>query len=241
MRLIDQCLCDARIFHLIQRNGLTIAVCVCGVGHLETDLTAQEYEAQYRGAYHRAVDRHPGCIPYRERYEHDKRVAANRWRRYGEILGEALWPVGRVLDVGASNGAFVDYLREIGVDAHGVDPDPSMARGTIINATTAELNGAHARSFHVVTYHDVLEHTLDPREELLQAAGLCVPGGLIVVDVPDVSVAAGSHHYKAEHPWYFTLEALCGLMIDAGLEVLATDRPLPGKMVVYASAPRPLE
>lgn len=233
MRLIDQCLCGARgPFDAIERNGLTIAVCNCGVEHLETNLTRAEYEAQYRGDYHRAVDRHPGCIPYRERYEHDKRVAQRRWHRYGEVLGEVLWPVGRTLDVGASNGAFVDFLRELGVDARGIDPDPGMAREHVGNALASELDGP----FDLVTYHDVLEHTLDPREELLHAARLCGAGGLLVVDVPDVSVEAGRHHYKAEHPWHFTLEALCDLTRDAGLQVLATDRPLPGKMVVYAKA-----
>lgn len=238
MRLIEQCLCGTRgPFNTIERNGLTIAVCHCGVEHLETRQSRAEYEAQYRGDYHRAVDRHPGCIPYRERYEHDKRVAKLRWHRYGEVLGESFWPVRRSLDVGASNGAFVDFLRELGVDAHGIDPDPSMARGTIINATTSELNGAHAGAFDLVTYHDVLEHTLDPREELLHAAGLLRAGGRIVVDVPDVSVEAGRHHYKAEHPWHFTLEALCALMTDAGFLILATDRPLPGKMVAYGRAP----
>jgi SAM-dependent methyltransferase len=235
MQLIDQCLCGSRSFATIQRNGLTIAVCNCGVEHLETSLTAAEYEAQYRGDYHRAVDRHPNCIPYRERYEHDKHVAQLRWHRYGYVLGEGFWPVSKSLDVGAANGAFVDFLRELGVDAHGLDPDPAMQRGTIRNGTAAELN--HGETFGLVTYHDVLEHTLDPREELLHASRLLAPGGFLVVDVPDVSVEAGRHHYKAEHPWYFTLDALCDLMTDAGLVLLATDRPLAGKMVAFARAP----
>jgi SAM-dependent methyltransferase len=232
MSLIDQCLCGSRVFSVIERNDLLVGVCACGVEHLQTDITRAAYEEQYRGEYHRAADRHPGCVPYRQRYEHDKRVAAIRWQKYREVLGPLLENVCNALDVGASAGAFVDYLREQGIDAHGIDPDPSMAREWITTGTTAELGGR----FDLVTYHDVLEHTLDPGVETLHAARLLSPGGLLVVDVPDVSVEAGRHHYKAEHPWYFTLDALCRLLSDAGLQLLATDRPLPGKMCVYAKA-----
>lgn len=235
MSLIDRCLCGARAFSLITRNELPVAVCTCGVEHLALELAPAEYEAQYRGDYHRAVDRHPGCIPYAERYAHDKRVALRRWHRYGDVLGDdRMAAVRSSLDVGAANGAWVDFLRELGIDAHGIDPDPAMARGTITTGTVAAVN--HGATFDLVTFHDVLEHTLDPRTEVLHAARLCAPGGLLVVDVPDVSVEAGRHHYKAEHPWYFTETALQELLEHAGFATLALDRPLPGKMVAYGQA-----
>jgi SAM-dependent methyltransferase len=233
MRLITQCLCGSRGFDIITRNGLAIATCVCGVQHLDTEISAADYEAQYRGAYHRAVDRHPGCIPYRERYEHDRKVAALRWARYKEILGRHLERVRCTLDVGAANGAFVDHMMSVGIVAHGIDPDPAMARAGVMNATAIDLEGAW--HFDLVTYHDVLEHVLDPRTELMWASRLCWQHGLLVVDVPDVSVPEGEHHYKAEHPWYFTDEALGRLIVDAGFSLLAIDKPLPGKMVAYGA------
>lgn len=230
--LITACLCGGDKFEHMRRNGLTIAACSCGVQHLVSALEPEAYAAQYRGDYHRAVDRHPGCIPYHDRYRHDRRVAERRWQRYTEILGDELELIGRALDVGAANGAWVDLLAEKGVQAYGIDPDPAMARGTIRTALVHEL----ADVFDLVTYHDVLEHTLDPAAELGHARNLCASGALLVVDVPDVSVEAGHHHYKAEHPWYFNETALRSLFAASAFEVLASDKPLPGKLVVYGRA-----
>ena len=200
-----------------------------GGGQLGSTLSAEEDQSQCRSPCHRAGDRHPGCIPYRERYEHDRKVAARRRLRYGEVLGHALDDVRTALDVGCANGAFVDYLRERGIRARGIDPDPAMARDGVETMLAGEVAGA----FDLVTYHDVLEHVLDPAAEVLRASRLCYPGGLLVVDVPDVSVAAGFHHYKSEHPWYFTSDALRNLLTRAGFELRAVDRPVPGKIVLY--------
>lgn len=232
--LISRCVCGADHFpDRVERNGLAIALCRCGVQHLVSELTPEAYEAQYRGDYHRAVDRHPGCIPYRQRYEHDRMVAGARYRRYREILSAPFSDVVTALDVGAANGAFVDCLREVGVDAFGIDPDPAMARDTIATGTTRDVH----REFDLVTFHDVLEHTLAPGDELAQALRLCAPRAFVVVDVPDVSTVAGHHHFKAEHPWYFDSSALHRLATAAGFEFLNLDYPLPGKMVAYLRAP----
>lgn len=231
--LIEKCLCGNDRFSLtFNVNDLDFIECDCGVAHLWTDISAADYEAQYRGDYHASSDRHPGCVPYKDRYHHDRRLAAQRFRIYRAIArANGLTTIGSALDVGASNGAFVDHLHARGVTAIGIDPDPNMAREHIFTATTHGVVG----SFDLLTYHDVLEHLLDPAGEIGRAFDLLNGGGILVVDVPDVATSAGLHHFKAEHPWYFTEQAIANLFFAAGLDWLETRQPIPGKMVVYGT------
>ena len=233
--LIERCLCGRiRPAAVRHHNGLAIAECHCGVQRLLTSISPDEYQEQYFGKYHRAADRHPNCVPYTERYEHDRGIAATRWRRYVEVIGPSMHEIRSSLDVGAANGAFVDYLaQEIGVDAWGLDPDPSAGSDVIFTGGIADIGS----QFDLITYHDVLEHILDPRREVDEAVDRLNPGGLLIADVPDVSTPAGHHHYKAEHPWYFTQESLEGIFRAAGLVLCAFDVPITGKMVLYMRKP----
>lgn len=232
MILLEQCVCgrtlpDGRF----QINDVTIERCECGVMRLASDLSPSDYEAQYYGAYHKAENRHPGCVPYQQRYDHDSSVAALRWQEYTRVATAHSIAIVTSLDVGASNGAFVQYLAEQGVIAFGVDPDPSMGGGRVITGKAASIS----QHYCLVTYHDVLEHILDPQAEINHIAKrLLRPGGMLVIDVPDVSTKAGDHHYKPEHLWYFTELSLQVMCANAGLKHIETTYPVPGKMVVYA-------
>lgn len=236
-RLISRCVCGSRgPFHeTAAPNGLPIAGCPdCGVLHQITEASAADVEAQYRGEYHRAADRHPGCIPYKNRYQHDFDVSAVRWHRYASLLNGQLDRADfNMLDVGAANGAWVDYVRIAqGRVALGVDPDPAMTREAIQRGTIEDVSG----SFSFVTLHDVLEHVVDPALMLQHVRDRVRVGGVVVVDVPDVFVRAGEHHFKEEHLWYFNAEALRALLSRADFKPFLFDRPVPGKLVAYAES-----
>lgn len=226
---LGNCLCGRSVGELLVRNSVDVLRCRCGVGRQFVTGTREEYERQYTGAYHTSVDRHEGCIPYAERYKHDRYIASLRWARYNEMVGART--VRRALDVGCANGAFVDFLVDLGVDAYGVDPDPAMARARIYNQTIADL--ADLQSFDLITMHDVLEHLVDPMSAVGRCAALLSANGLIVIDVPDVWEGDGEHHFKDEHLWYFTRGSLETMLIGAGLLVATFDRPIPGKLVAY--------
>lgn len=236
-RLIRACVCGATA-SFTERNspagGLRLAQCrECSVEHQVTETTAAEIDALYRGPYHAAIDRHPGCVPYYARYAHDRGIAALRLAKYREVLnGLFEQPPFRALDVGAANGAWVDHLRGEGLDAVGVDPDPGMTREGIVLGNVGTLDGP----FSLVTYHDVLEHVVDPFAELCNARAKLRWGGAIVLDLPDVSTPKGWHHYKAEHIWFFKPEPVARLLERARFMHERTDWPIPGKFVVYARA-----
>jgi 2-polyprenyl-3-methyl-5-hydroxy-6-metoxy-1,4-benzoquinol methylase len=206
--------------------------------HQLTDVSREAVEGQYRGAYHAAEDRHPGCIPYRKRYLHDRAIAQLRLERYRQTLGAQLNRGARALDVGAANGAWVDHLRKHHLKAFGIDPDPAMARDPeIVTGTIEQAERLFGMvRFELVTYHDVLEHLVEPAAELENARAQMRTGGALVVDVPDCATSAGDHHFKPEHLWFFTEQSLRDLFRAAGLRVLEVDRPVPGKLVVYGVA-----
>ena len=88
-------------------------------------------------------------------------------------------PPGRVLDVGAGDGALLDALHAAGRDALGLER--YAARADVVDTPLEDLEGEFAA---VVFWHS-LEHLPRPAEALGHAAGLLAPGGLLVVAIPN--------------------------------------------------------
>lgn len=99
----------------------------------------------------------------------------------------------RVLDVGASSGAWLEVAREAGMDAIGVELGEATAagaraRGLDVRTGTLEdaLPGLGEQRFDLITFWDVLEHVPDPRHELRLAHELLAPGGHVAATFPNV-------------------------------------------------------
>jgi SAM-dependent methyltransferase len=118
-----------------------------------------------------------------------RRVLARFDRDRLGLLGPAR---GRLLDVGAGRGRFVAAARAAGWSAEGVEPS---ARGVeaaravygvaLRRASLVEANG----SFDAVTLWHVLEHVEEPGAAIAHVASLLVPGGRLLVGVPNLSSA----------------------------------------------------
>lgn len=99
----------------------------------------------------------------------------------------------RVLDVGCFNGFYVRHLRELGLNAFGVDFNASaVAYGQAVYGlkgaiSTRELQDliAAGESFDVVTMFEVVEHLEDFSAVIDEACELLRPGGLLIVSVPN--------------------------------------------------------
>lgn len=105
-------------------------------------------------------------------------------------------PPGPVLDVGAGDGTLVEAFVRHGRDAVGLEPYASGPR--IRAAEIEEMSGEWAA---VIFWHS-LEHLRQPAEALSHAARLLVPGGLLVVAVPN----AGSLQARAFGDRWFALD-----------------------------------
>lgn len=101
----------------------------------------------------------------------------------------------RLLDFGCGWGEFVAQCNALGFDAVGVDFAPDRqenAKVKIFPSLDAVLaTRDSAASFHAVTMFQVLEHLVEPREILEQVAALMAPGGVLILETPDVTGVTG--------------------------------------------------
>ena len=92
-------------------------------------------------------------------------------------------PPGPVLDVGAGDGTLVGAFRRHGREAAGVDPYASGSSPHVRAVEFEDMTGAWSA---VIFWHS-LEHLRRPVRALAHAAALVVPGGVLVVAVPNAA------------------------------------------------------
>ena len=124
-------------------------------------------------------------------YEADKRAAADHLESVLDILGTYTGP-GRLLDVGAATGVFMEHAarrgwRPVGHEISEAAAAKAQAKGHVMTTGDLVHSGHAPATFDVVTMLDVLEHVPDPAVLLAQAANLIVPGGIMLVNTPDAS------------------------------------------------------
>ena len=122
-----------------------------------------------------------------------------RGRIYGEVVNTGLLdlfePKRRVLDVGCGTGAWVPLLRRKGVEnIVGIEFAVAAAdqaervydrvvRQPVENVSLDDLG---AQPFDTIIAADVIEHLVDPWHELRRWTGWVVPGGQLVISVPNL-------------------------------------------------------
>jgi SAM-dependent methyltransferase len=141
----------------------------CGVATTDPWPTEAALDAAYRGSYRPADGRFLGIGDAVLR-----RSRARLARRLDRVA-----PPGRVLDVGAGDGALVDALHRRGREALGLERESS--RPDFAERDLDEVEGSWAA---IVFWHS-LEHLPEPAAALERAAALLAPGGVIVIAVPN--------------------------------------------------------
>jgi SAM-dependent methyltransferase len=104
---------------------------------------------------------------------------------------------GRLLDVGCATGRFLQQMAALGWRVSGIELDPeaaATARTVTADVTIgdpAELTLPRA-SFDLVTAFHVVEHLPEPARALRNMLAWLAPGGLLVVEVPNVGGWGGA-------------------------------------------------
>lgn len=242
-----RCLCGADVYELVGlREGFVFGRCgACGLLAQIGLLAKYDPTALYLDGYHTAEQERIGHVSYYERFDHDLELGRLRVGPIRDLVGDSRGL--RLLDVGASNGAFVLAANEGGFSAEGIEINPALSAwarqrtGAQIIAGPFEHTGYPDDLFDAVTLHDVIEHFVSPEAVLLAAARILRPGGLVVVDTPDAGAAEAEeagldwkHIRPKEHLWYFSEEVLVPMLARAGFDPVRIDRPIPGKLAIYA-------
>ena len=140
---------------------------------------------------------------------------------------------GRLLDVGTAAGAFLAAAKARGWSAEGCEPNRWLASwgarhyGVTIRPGSLFDQPYAAASFDVVTLWDVLEHTTDPKATLERCRELLRPGGLLVVNYPDVGswiarlLGRRWLFLTSVHLHYFTRRTITRILQAAGFRVEA--------------------
>jgi SAM-dependent methyltransferase len=156
-----------------------------------------------------------------------KRMVANR-DVHAFVSGVQLHdPVSRMLDYACGNGAFALSMQRVfpnstvwAADYH--TKAPPMLKGSDICYSTYGDLPAHG-PFDFVLCRHVLEHTYNPQEFLRSMGDLMSPGGVLMIEVPNLHAPLrrvfGKYwdgYYVPYHPIHFSGTALCQAVVNAG-------------------------
>lgn len=136
-----------------------------------------------------------------------------------------------ILDIGCSNGVFLDLYKEEGWETWGVEPSGagmrSEEKGHRITHDVFERAKLPEDYFDLIILNHTLEHMDNPAEVLKKVYGLLKSGGIILVDVPNAGGLGARILGKywplrlpQEHKWQFTKESLSKLFRESGFEIL---------------------
>jgi len=168
--------------------------------------------------------------------------ALRRVRRWAEshlqVLDRHRRPPGRLLDVGCSNGYFLEAAAGRGWDAEGIDVNEDSVRVALSRNLTARpgaLEDADFEpgSFDAVTLWDVIEHVPDPARTLGLARSLLAAGGVLLLSTPNIgglfprlSYPLGRrtgywpHAEPPQHLFQFSERTITRLLDSAGLRTI---------------------
>ncbi len=163
--------------------------------------------------------------------ERDGRVLT--FERHLRPLEKIKAPPGKLLDVGAYTGVFVEIAAQHGWEACGIEPshwavEQAREHGLHMIEGTLATSGLADGSLDVVTMWDVIEHVADPFGEVQQAYRLLKPGGLLVIHTMDIDslfarLMGNRWPWLMEmHIYYFSQRTLRAMLEKASFTVVGS-------------------
>lgn len=139
---------------------------------------------------------------------------------------------GKFLDIGCSYGICVKAAKDGGFDSYGIEPANSAAtyakKELHLNVFHGTLEKANIKNntYDVITLFDVLEHIPDLDTFLKEVHRILKPGGLLVVQSPNVDSFAYrvlKVHWNwlliPHHLWHFSYASLSNVLYKHGFSV----------------------
>ena len=231
------CVCGGQKFEALSekdRYGLYAPVVICvGCGLVQTNprMTEEAYQQFYEIEYSKlyiGVD-NPHDYHFNKLYKRGRRIYD-----YIEQSLEAQLNQSRILEVGCSSGGILQYFKEQGNQVRGCDFNPETVRfgrdrynlelqvGTIYDITLSWRPD-------IVIYSHVLEHILNPVEELEKVRSIMAENAILYIEVPGIKHISKQYDFdllsylQNAHVYYFTLTTLKNLLKKAGFDFIHGD------------------
>lgn len=150
------------------------------------------------GMVHTAIEPTPAELnAYYTNYPAVTELTAITRKRYLELLDrfEPFRRTNKLIDVGCGSGLFLQVAAERGWEVHGTEYGERTiaackARGIAIREGALEPNDYVAGSFDVACSFEVMEHLVQPSEEVERMALLLRKGGLLYATTPNFDCIA---------------------------------------------------
>ncbi|MGI6341874.1 MAG: class I SAM-dependent methyltransferase [Bacteroidales bacterium] len=141
---------------------------------------------------------------------------------------------GSLLDIGAGNGYFANYMKNKNWLVDGVEPN-STARKYAQDNFSIELkdedflNKTEAEKYDVITMWHVLEHVSKLNERIEQISRLIKQNGKIFIAVPNINSKDAEYYKKywagldtPRHLWHFSEKDIKNLLQSSDLQLVKT-------------------
>lgn len=208
------------------RHGIAIRTVICegcGLVYTNPKPTAEENEAFYKGKYWGA---------YKNESQPDEKFFRRRLPKIRSMLGLAkpfLKDGMKVLEIGSGVGALLSQIKAnagenstlIGIEPHsGHSAFAREQKGLDVRTGLFEefIDELEDGTFDLVVMNHVLEHTISPTATLQNIHKLLKPGGVYLVEVPNVQYPGSriSHYFHPAHHYAFSPNTLKHLAIKTG-------------------------
>jgi SAM-dependent methyltransferase len=138
---------------------------------------------------------------------------------------------GRLLDVGCSSGAFLEYAHEKGFETYGIEirevPDAVRKKMTIFKGVLIDARFS-SDYFDIVSAQAILEHLFDPAGFIREVNRILKPGGILLLSgLPNYHslwIRLGMDRFIGNRPLmhlnYFTFATLRKILDAQGFRIL---------------------
>jgi SAM-dependent methyltransferase len=255
---IDQCpLCGASsgTFRLVTQRGTHFSyerAMLCGACTLVllTPRLSPTGLAEYYASDAFSVDFRGAARPDTAATQYRDQRAQRRWA----LLHECVPRTGRVLEIGCSSGNFLRVLSDHGLETVGIDPSRGYAefarqRGLSVRAGQFPTDlPVTSGPFDVIATFHVIEHVHDPAAMLSAIRQRLKPGGILVLEYPDVERAAARpqlspSYFQKSHLHDFSLHTMTALLRRTGFRIEAkffeTEHPYDKNTLLVAAIAEP--
>jgi len=228
--------CGGALRPALKKDGFELVSCTtCGMLMRRRLPTREELEEIYAPEYftYRAEDPVDGYADYLGDAERHREAA----RRRLALINRFAPARGRLLDVGAAAGFFVDEAIRGGRDAEGIDIAPHVVewgrRELDVPLRVGDLSSVEGReAFTAITMWDYIEHSLDPAGDLARSNELLAPDGIVALSTGDLdSVAARLTRSRwhlltpRHHNFFFSARNLVRLLERSGFDIAWQGHP----------------